>query len=76
MGLDRVRKTADRPYRRIFCASATGADYALPSPFVRYVGYRAPRCRVLVLGDQGREGPPRSVCERVSAETSRTWLTP
>jgi hypothetical protein len=45
------------PYRRIFCTSATGANYALLSPFVRYFGYGAPQPRASMLGEQGREGP-------------------
>ena len=40
------------PDRRIFCASATGADYALLSPSFRRFGYGAPQRRASVLGDQ------------------------
>jgi hypothetical protein len=35
-----------RPDRRIFCAAATSADYALLSPRVRRYGYGAPQRRV------------------------------
>jgi hypothetical protein len=45
-----------RRTRRIFCAAATSADYALPSPCVRRHGYGAPQRRVSVAGRprQGR----------------------
>jgi hypothetical protein len=36
------RQLAGHAYRRIFCASATGADYALLSSSVRHFGYQAP----------------------------------
>ena len=58
--------------RRIFCASATGADYALLSPSIRHVGYRAPQRRASVLNDQGREGPPSTSYRHPTHDPRRT----
>jgi len=40
------RKSDSSAYRRIFCAAATSADYALLSPCVQRCGYGAPQRRV------------------------------
>ena len=53
-----------RPDRRLFCAAATGSDYALLSPSVRHYGYGALQRRASVAG---RPRPERGALRELPA---------
>src|SRR5215469_7317825 len=76
---DRYRFTPRRdepdpaPERRIFCAAATGSDYALLSPSVRRYGYGAPQRRLGSGATKSGKGPP-STSYRHLHSRSTTYL--
>ena len=69
--LSRARPT---PERRIFCAAATGADYALLSPSVRRYGCGAPQRRLGSWAAKSRKGRPQRAIGTCTHDPGRNLI--